>query len=305
MVDDRNGYYLIQERRSALEKILKLAVLIERLNRTLEGVLISGTAESEMPQQASRYFDLLDEQYLSLPDKIVGAHLTALELRISSNVRLILQLTRIVNGSNEVVQLPDKRVDLAGFVNEFVHDTNLLVGLRVLLYKRGVATRKLQLEVPRLTIESRLQQMELQESRHRDRARMEIRHMQHDITALIADPSIDENMRNMLAKTYMELEQAFQHIEQDGPLSEIPVIVESINLSSEPMSYDELKTEVESADKAGGIPSAQPETNMESETITTADEPVSEKLSLWQTLKVWLNTPIRVSWSDIRKSRKK
>jgi hypothetical protein len=305
MVDDQNGYYLIQERRSALEKILKLAVLIERLNRTLEGVLISGTAESEMPQQASRYYDLLDEQYLSLPDKIIGAHLKALELRIGSNVRLILQLTRIVNGSNEVVQLPDKKVDLAGFVNEFVHDTNLMVGLRVLLYKRGVATRKLQLEVPRLTIESRLQQMELQEARHRDRARMEIRHMQQDITALIANPSIDESMRNMLAKTYMELEQAFQHIERDGPLSEIPVIVESISLSSEPMSCDEFKVEVESADHAEEVPSAPAETKIKSATITTAEEPVTEKLSFWQTLKVWLNTPLRVSWTDIRKSRKK
>jgi len=305
MVDDQNGYYLIQERRSALEKILKLAVLIERLNRTLEGVLISGTAESEMPQQATRYYDLLDEKYLSLPDQIIGAHLTALELRIGSNVRLILQLTRIVNGRNELLQLPDKHVDLAGFVNEFVHDTDLLVGLRVLLYKRGVATRKLQLEVPRLTIESRLQQLELQESRHRDRVRMEIHHMQKDITALIADPSIGETMRNMLAKTYMELEQAHQHIEHDGPLSEIPVIVESINLSSEPMSYDELKAEVESADQAEEIPSAQPEMKKEPATITTDEEPVSEKLSFWQALKVWLNTPIRVSWSDIRKSRKK
>ncbi len=305
MVDDQNGYYLIQERRSALEKVLKLAVLIERLNRTLEGVLISGTAESEMPQQASRYYDLLDEQYLSLPDQIVGAHLKALELRIGSNVRLILQLTRIVSGSSEVVLLPEKHVDLAGFVNEFVHDTNLLVGLRVLLYKRGVATRKLQLEVPRHTIESRLQQLALQENRHRDRARIEIRHMQQDITALIADPSIDEIMRNMLAKIYMELEQAHQHIKRGGPLSEIPVIVESINLSSESMSYDEFKAEVESTDQAEEIPSAQPETKSESATITPAEEPVSEKLSFWQALKVWLNTPVRVSWSDIRKYRKK
>jgi hypothetical protein len=71
------------------------------------------------------------------------------------------------------------------------------------------------------------------------------------------------------------------------------------------MSYDEFKAEVESTEQEKENPPAESETKAESPATAGAEEPAKEKLSFWQTLKIWLNTPIRVSWSDIRKSRKK
>jgi hypothetical protein len=302
MVDVKERYNQIQNRRSALERVLKLAIVIEQLNTTLGGVLISGKVEGALPQQASRFYDQLTEYYRSLPNEVVQKLLGNLELGVSNNIQPILQITRIASGSEESLSLPGDQIDPAVFVNEFAENTKLLVGLRVLLYKRGVPTRKLHLDLPRHTIESRLRQLEGQEKRYRDHVREEISSLQFDVAVLMASPgSLDRSMREMLEQTHMDLINAREHLDGGGDLSELPVLVESIELSSEPMNCEEFQSEV----KNFGLPEAPqlPEVEMETRP-SELEKPVEQELGFWETLKKWLSTPFRTSWSDIKSGKK-
>jgi hypothetical protein len=302
MVEVEERYKQIRNRRSALERVLKLAVVIEQLNSTLGGVLISGKVEGALPQQATKFYDQLTEYYRSLPSEVVQKLLGNLELGVSNNLQPILQVTRIVAGSNESLSLPGNEMDPSVFVNEFAQNTKLLVGLRVLLYKRGVPTRKLHLEMPRHAIESRLHQLEGQEKRYRDHVREEINGLQLDVAALLATPKpLDGAMRKMLAQTYKDLVNAREHLDSGGDLSEIPVLVESIELSSEPMNCEEFRGQI----KKFGLPETPqlPEVKLETRQ-PELEEPDEQKLGFWETLKKWLSTPFRVSWSDIKSGKK-
>ncbi len=302
MLEAEERYNQIKSRRSALEKVLKLAIVIEQLNRTLGGVLISGEVEGALPQQAARFYDQLSEYHRSLPSEVVQKLLGNLELGVSSNLQPILQITRIASGSDEPLHLPGDEVDPSVFVNEFAENTKLLVGLRVLLYKRGVPTRKLHLELPRHTIESRLRELEEQEQHHRAHVRAEIGDLQDDIAVLLATPQpLDGAMREMLEQTYKDLICARDHLDGGGDLSEIPVLVESIELSSEPMNCETFRAEFKNR-KQAEMPS-QPYVELVQR--PEGQVPAEEEHGFWKTLKIWLSTPFRVSWSDIKSGKKK
>jgi hypothetical protein len=65
--------------------------------------------------------------------------------------------------------------------------------------------------------------------------REEISGLQDDVAVLMAIPEpLDESMREMLEQTQKNLINARKHLDSGGDLSEIPVLVESIELSSEP-----------------------------------------------------------------------
>jgi hypothetical protein len=303
MVEVEERYNQIRSRRSALERVLKLAIVIEQLNSTLGGVLISGKVDGALPQQAVRFYDQLTEYYRSLPNEVVQKLLGNLELGVSNNLLPILQITRIAGGSNESLSLPGDVVDPAVFVNEFAENTKLLVGLRVLLYKRGVPTRKLHLELPRHSIELRLRQLEGQEQLYRDHVREEISGLQVDVAVLMATPESlsGGSMRKMLEQTQKDLINARKHLDSGGDLSEIPVLVESIELSSELMNCEEFRNEI----KNFGLPEASQSPEVEQETKPPEfEEPAEQELGFWETLKKWLSTPFRVSWSDIKSGKK-
>jgi hypothetical protein len=300
MVEVEERYNQIRNRRSALERVLKMAIVIEQLNTTLGGVLISGKVEGALPQQAARFYDQLTEYYRSLPSEVVQKLLGNLELGVSNNLQPILQITRIASGSDETLSLPGDEVDPAVFVNEFAENTKLLVGLRVLLYKRGVPTRKLHLELPRHTIESRLRQLEGQEKRYREHLREEISGLQVDLAVLMAHPaSLTGSMREVLEQTHKDLISAREHLDGGGDLSEIPVLVESIELSSEPMNCEEFQSEIRNF----GLQEAPQSPEVETKP-SEREEPVEQELGFWETLKKWLSTPFGVSWSDIKSGKK-
>jgi hypothetical protein len=177
------------------------------------------------------------------------------------------------------------------------------VGLRVLLYKRGVPTSKLHLELPRHSIELRLRQLEGQEQLYRDHVREEISGLQVDVAVLMATPESlsGGSMRKMLEQTQKDLINARKHLDSGGDLSEIPVLVESIELSSELMNCEEFRNEI----KNFGLPEASQSPEVEQETKPPEfEEPAEQELGFWETLKKWLSTPFRVSWSDIKSGKK-
>jgi hypothetical protein len=302
MIEVEERYNQIRNRRSALERVLKLAIVIEQLNNTLEGVLISGEVGGALPQQAARFYDQLTEYYRSLPNEVVQKLLGNLELGVSNNLQPILQITRIASGSDESLSLPGDEEDPSLFVNEFSENTKLLVGLRILLYKRGVPTRKLHLELHRHTIESRVRKLVDQERRYRDHVRAEIGVLQNDVAVLMATPQpLNRSMRETLEQTYQDLNIAREHLDSGGSLSEIPVLVETIELSSEPMNCEEFRSEFKSVElpEAPQIPEVEQKPKPHE-----LEEPVEQELGFWETLKKWLNTPFKVSWSDIKYRKK-
>jgi hypothetical protein len=171
-----------------------------------------------------------------------------------------------------------------------------------MLYKRGVPTRKLHLDLNRHTIESRLRYLEGQESHYREHVRGEIGGLQDDVAVLLATPEpLEGSMRAMLEQTYKDLMNAREHLEGGGDLSELPVLVECIELRSEPMSCEEFRDEF----KTHGLREAPKSPQVEPETgPAVLESPALQERSFWETLKIWLNTPFKVSWSDIKSGKK-
>jgi hypothetical protein len=132
--------------------------------------------------------------------------------------------------------------------------------------------------------------------------RDEIGDLQDDEAVLMASPEpLDGSMREMLEQTYKDLVNARVHLDGGGELSEIPVLVESIEISSEPMNCEEFRGKF----KNYGLQEAPQLPEVEQPRPAEHEEPAEQELGFWEALKRWLNTPFRVSWSDIKSGKRK
>jgi hypothetical protein len=147
-----------------------------------------------------------------------------------------------------------------------------------------------------------VRKLEEQERRYRDHVRAEIDVLRNDAAVLMATPEpLNRSMREMLKQTYQDMNNAREHLDGGGSLSEIPVLVQSIELSSEPMNCEEFRSKFKSVE----LPktSQLPEVELKPRS-PELKESAEQELGFWEIFKKWLNTPFKVSCSDI-KSRKK
>jgi hypothetical protein len=296
----------LYQRRDALKKVLRLATLIENLNQCLNSVMGAEATGAELPVYAEVYYDQLSAYFRNISNAKAEILVRDLQPGIRDNLHLILKLTRIAGGSQEGFELPKSSKGLMDFVTTFADRAQLLVGLWVLLFKRGAVLPKLELGADTRSIATRIQLLEERERHYRHRVRESLEQMHEEVSFFLhsADPS-DPQVRARLEQMQAELKLSLEHIDNKGKLTDLPIAVEDVNLLEEGPSLAELRTAV-----PGSMPqlserpaplsaeAAQPESTQPNTEAGTAP-------SFRQKLGLWLNTPLGVSWSDVSKKLKK
>lgn len=297
---DPQNYEAIRRQQNALEEVLRLAILVEQLNQALEGVILSGQGGGALPVEADRYYLRIDPDYRTQPNEILMVRLENLEKRISQGFQRIMQISRAADDPAQLSGLHTQSGDIAKFVQGFAAEVTLIVGLRVLLYKRRVPTRRLKLDVSQHSIKHRLEKVKAHERRYREKTREQMILLQEEMATVIETMQDDDMARDLLIASYNDLDKARKHVEDGGDLSEIPMMVEAVNLGSEPIEDKEFSKTHPSPQTLGEPPGAQQQAEFEE--VTGEPAPASRP-SFWRSLSIWLNTPFKVSFSDIRSGR--
>ncbi len=290
---------LLQKQREALTKAMRVALVVERLNRCLESMLIAKNPGGYLPQQAVRYYEALNRQAHSISTSMLKEYIDKLEERVTVDFKLILEITRIAGDPSAQGAALVGVEDIDSFVAEFSAHSQKLVGLRVLLHKRGEQSPGLKLEIPTQSLQKRAKQIAELESCYRHKVRHDIVQLQQDTLNLFDSPGLEEGMRSVLQQTFDDLQTALDHIDGGGDLSDIPVKVQTIQLDSSPLSGEVFCAQIVDLGEA------------EEPAVTNDEPPVPQEQqgkvsprSFWQSLKIWINTPFRVSWRDIRQGKR-
>jgi hypothetical protein len=285
---------VISAKRTALEQSLHIASLIERLNRSLEATMVAKRPGGNLPTEALRYYEGLDDLSRSLPVPLLKKRITNLGEEVQNGFRHILYLTRLLKGVEPEAEAESDVSDVDRFLERFASHSSRLVGMRVALYKKGESSEALKLVIPTDLLNRRLEALSDLERHCRHKVRNEIKNLRQDTQQMLKSPNLLESMRSQLNSILDDLQTSLQHIETGGDISEIPVLVQTLGWDPSPMSTEEL------ADMLRG--EEVEEILVEEITITAPED--STEPAFRDTLHYWLNTPLDVSWDTVKSWQK-
>lgn len=285
---------ILNTKRSVLEQSLHIASLIERLNRSLEATMVAKRPSANLPTEALRYYEALDELSRALPPPLLKKRIANLSDEVQQDFGHILYITRLLKGVEAKLAGHSEIKDVDRFLSRFSSHSSRLVGMRVALYKKGESSKALELVIPTALLNQRLQALSDLERHSRLKVRNEIKTLRRDTQTMLKNPELKDSMRKRIKTILDDLQICLQHIETGGDISEIPVLVQTLGFDDTPMSTTEL-SELLRGEEVEEIPVE--EINITAPTYTP-EPPFRE------TLHYWLNTPLDISWEMVKNWQK-
>ena len=143
----------LEHKMDTLEGLMRIAQSMERLQDSLQSVLLLGKSASRIPKSILKTFESLSEKTLTQPTKSLQATLANLDKIIKLKLNTIMSLTSSESNQDpksNVFQVAtigevDAEDRIHKLVYEFKRTAQTAVALRVLLKERGVFTKPIDI----------------------------------------------------------------------------------------------------------------------------------------------------------------
>ena len=273
----------IEEKRLVLEQIVYIAKAIEHMQDSLESVLILGISSKEMPKEALNIYSTLNDNLRNLPVNKIKEYLQNLEIIIKNQLEKILHYSGMDFTSDEAIEILYLSSDSSEenpreLLEAFKRTAQTAVSLRVLLKKRGIVTPGSTLPVPQDVIIKQMEQLDVQEEKQRTKIKTRIMEMKDDIDKMINNRSYPDGMKELLIGVRCNLDNDLNNIESGRQLNCLSFVVDA----------EEITSYIESS------------TDEEKPTAQHAED--KKKMGFASAASRWLNSPLDVTWKDIKES---
>jgi hypothetical protein len=285
---------ILEEKREALEKAVKIALNIERLHGSLEATLLMGKPASELPEEALATLAELEESIKSEPVDKLRESLAVLVQLVQSKLAQILALSEM---DAEALVAPETG-DIEGLLTDYRKQAQTAVALQVLLHSRGVATVPIELHVPTEQIRARLTAVEQKERVYRKIIRTEIVVMITETNRMLANEGLSATMRHFLAASNEDMQRNLDHLDAGKKITAMPVAIEIIEMGErEISSFDTTPSPVH----GGEIPAVQKQRLVAPMEYTPASSAqslrqIKKKKGVIARLIQWMTTPDQITW---------
>lgn len=288
---------LIKQKKSALQRLVKLTVNLNRLNMGLQSILVLGKSIISIPPQILNSFKLFSKKLEPLPTDKLQNTLSSTEIKIQNNIKQVLEISQ--KDEDELTEyLAHKEELLIGsiedsfgdYVNDFKKKTQASIAIRIVLKARNALMSAFLLPVPEEFIKKQIKVLDKRESNCRKRIKKEMTEIYKEISSIIKDENCPKELKEQLLITKHQIVDNINHFNAGHDLESMPIIFESIELSAE--AEEEPVKEIKATAKE------QPDEVLEKiEDIKTTPIKRSFLNRLWE----WITSPMNRSWKDINK----
>ncbi|WP_455210025.1 hypothetical protein [Kaarinaea lacus] len=283
----------LEQKKSALEKVMKIARALEQLRYGLEAVVLLGKPTASISHQAMHIFEALSEKIRIQPTNKIRDTIKKLDVIIANNLNGIMELAR---PENEAVLHEQCATDheLATHIDKLIQDyrkkAQTAVALRVVLRERGEPTTPIKWSVSTDSIRTQITQLSDQENQYRKKVKSEIIILQHDALAVASNKNLPQATRDSAVHMHHMLQKDLEHLNAGKDIASMPFFVEVVELQASAPSEPQEKNESQ--------PQAPPITH-----CTEATQ--KSKPGLMHKLWKWSTTPPSVTWQDIEQQSDK
>lgn len=293
---------VLEEKREALERAVKIALNIERLHGSLEATLLMGRPAADIPADALATLAELEESIKSRPVDKLRESLATLEQLVQSRLARILELAEM---EAEALLAPEAG-DVEGLLNDYQKQAQTAVALRLLLHSRGEATAPTKLHVPAEQIRARLTVVEQKERAYRKIIRNEIVTMVTETERMLANPGLAPAMRQLLLASNEDMQRNLEHLDAGKRITAMPVAIEIIEMGErEITSFDTAPVDEHHESE---VPAVQKQRLVAPMGPAAAPPPearpqIRRKKGFFSRFIEWLTTPDEVTWKRTKGDR--
>jgi hypothetical protein len=291
---------LIKEKRQLLKRVVLITRATERMQDSLNSVLILGKPSTNIPEGVLKYYHILSNKIKQKPTEKISWYLETLEELIKTNLQGIVELT--LEEHEVSSSAPSDQVE-AGYsdeamrlLNEFKRQSQTAVALKILLQQRGVYTSGAKIKESVQQIEGHIERLERREEKQRKQLRTQISEMHADLSSMLKSDQYSDDMKKVFRKVMADLENDLKAVEKGERIDKLQLSFEVVETG---MDKKEAEATVQQQ------VTAETEEYLEEFDQKEKSETPFNIVGFLKTLYKWLNTPWSVTWGEIRKRRKK
>lgn len=293
---------LIKQKKTALQRLVKLTNNLNQLNQGLQSILILGKSVVAIPTRVLDSFKLLRNKLEPLPTPKLQHTLSATEIRIQNDIKQVLEITQKDDSQLDqyLSQKDEKLIDsieesFSDYVNNFKKKAQASIAIRIVLKSRFALLNAFLLPVPESFIKKQIQTLDKRESRYRKQIKMELITIYKDVSRLLSKNSYPDEINEHLNTTRDSIIENIKYINTGKNLENLPLNFENINLSSD--TEDPQDNEDKSEQQVDVPEKDDPEVvevleKIEELKITPMKRGIMSRLFEWST------TPLDHSWRD-------
>jgi hypothetical protein len=290
---------LIKEKRQLLKRVVLITRATERMQDSLNSVLILGKPSTNIPEGVLKYYHILSNKIKQKPTEKISWYLETLEELIKTNLQGIVELT--LEEHEVSSSAPSDQVE-AGYsdeamrlLNEFKRQSQTAVALKILLQQRGVYTSGAKIKESVQQIEGHIERLERREEKQRKQLRTQISEMHADLSSMLKSDQYSDDMKKVFRKVMADLENDQKAVDKGERIDKLQ------------LSFEVVETGVDKKEAEATV-----QLQVTEETEEYLEDFYQNEMSATSFTKVgflkilyrWLNTPWSVTWGDIRKRRK-
>jgi hypothetical protein len=289
---------LIERKRVIIEEVANIIRKFQHLTTSLGSLLYAGGPNNPVMERAFEFLDTLEADRRNLPSDKVELRLEQLENKLRGDLRFFLELVlrKVSPGNDDPARLlPAERIE------EFRRRVRLALSYRILLIERGEKLPPFALDVPTESLVKVVKNLRIQEQVSKKRFIHEMQELQSDLQSLAANKALPATLREQIADMQQGLVSNIAHVEGGGSVDTLPLVVEDISIADvvvsdrTPESTNTALTGSRSGESGVG----------EDGSTEIQDATDSDDSGFMSRVGKWLDTPLAVSWDDIKNDEHK
>jgi len=285
---------IIKQKRVALQKLVKLTGMLNRLHNGLQSVIFMGRTAAQLPKNILTRFKSLNKGLKNHPTEVLKNTLLTTDQKIYRDIKHVLEISQKSDAllEQQLNTSGDKLADVLKddyheYVNDFKKKSQTSITLRIALETRNVIVNTFKLPVPESFIKKQIISLTEQESECVNVIKKDMCSLQDDLDSLMKRKDCSSDVREIILKINSELKANTDHIGAGKPIDEMPMLYETVELSGDPQAIKEIEALVEKNNDATG-----------KQSDVKKIESDKKNTGFLQHLWWWLNSPWKKSWKD-------
>ena len=281
----------IQKKRKDLNNLVTIAQDIELMMDGLDGIVQLDNISIHIPDEIRNFIIPIINNIKDDSSDFIKELIHGLDHRVHKSLKDILNKALIEisrDMDNEEIESTSRQ--LSEIIKTFKQNVHTSIGARILLKQRNIEMPHFKCEIPINTIKETIQKLDKKEEELRIKITGKIDNMIGEISVFLNDDTVPQTMKEYIVKTHTMLSTRKEQLQSGDNFSDITIVIDTIEL--------ETDTTEESSDI---------DKKAEIETVQDIKEikPKFKKNKILKRIKIWISTPLDVSWEDTKYSEEK
>ncbi|MDX1456577.1 MAG: hypothetical protein R3276_03255 [Marinobacter sp.] len=294
----------LEQSRQILQRLIRVARLIESLKHSLEHMLAQDSVTAEEDPQMARLIEGLGQKILHLSDDEVALRLEKLDQQLRTLFNKLAPLIDEV----QAAQTPVSELPLSEAVQDIgdlKRSARTALAMRGLLAQRGAEVPDFRLPLDRNQLQQKLETITDEEQSARRQVVDHVLELDGEIRHLLNHGNLPDSMKDLLKQMLDGLQENLDHLEAGQSVSDLPLPVEAVAFLEPKQSAAPVQpAAIANADAGAEQPAARHTSAPAAEpTEPPGQEGSQTRPGLFRSIRLWIQSPWNVRWRDIRSGR--